>query len=129
MTHTPEQTIQWTRLITADPARVLSTLALQPGQRNRHGDNSGDIYPAMDAVKEVSREGGKLWIDLVKAGVAETLCRNVEELCTFVQTLPDMPEDLKQQALTSVRTSLNIHGNDLRLMVRRFSYHRRILRR
>ena len=111
ITHTAEQTAQWTRLIAANPARVLNVMALQPGQRNRHGDNSADIYPAMAAVKEASREGGKWWIGLVKAGIAETLCRNVEELCTFVHTLPNMPEHLKKEALISVRILLYMNHN------------------
>src|SRR6266481_4496227 len=109
ITHTPEQAAQWTRLIATDPARVLSTLVLQPGQRNRHGDNYRDIYPALAAVKDTSRAGGKWWKGLVKAGVAEALCQNVEEMCTFFQTLPDMPEHLKKQATESVRICFE-HG-------------------
>jgi hypothetical protein len=104
LTHTPQQAAQWTRLVAADPERVLSTLALQPGQRNGYGDHSGEIYPSMAAVRDASKEGGQSWKALVKAGIAETLCQNVEEMCTFMQTLPDMPEHLKKQAMELVRT-------------------------
>jgi hypothetical protein len=59
----------------------------------------------MAAVKEASREGGEKWKGLVKAGVGEALCQNVEEMCTFVHTLPGMPEHLKKQALKLVKIS------------------------
>ncbi|KIM48738.1 hypothetical protein M413DRAFT_437915 [Hebeloma cylindrosporum] len=101
ITHTPEQTLQWRQIAISNPGRVARTIVLQPGQTTREGDNQGDIYPALEVVKEIALnlknqpgERNKIWVNLVNAGIAEALCKNVCEMVVFFQTLPNMPQDL-----------------------------------
>jgi hypothetical protein len=106
ITHTPEQAAQWKQLAASNPSRVARTLALSPGQTTREGDTQGDVYPALEAVVEVARpvQGSRneLWEKMVDAGIAEVLCNNVIDMASFVKFLPNMPQDLLEQAKREV---------------------------
>lgn len=109
ITHTPEQTLQWREIATLNPGRLVRTIVLRPGHTTREGDHQGDIYPAMHVLKEISNNlkgqgdvENKAWVDLVNAGVAEALCKNVSEMVVFFQTLPNMPKDLLKKVTEEV---------------------------
>ncbi|KDQ07620.1 hypothetical protein BOTBODRAFT_70311 [Botryobasidium botryosum FD-172 SS1] len=100
ITHTSEQTLQWHGLCRSNPGRVSRTLVLRAGQRTREGDNQGDIYPAIEAVKAISMIRGAnnpAWVNLVEGGIADALCKNVPEMVTFLQTLLGMPQELRDR--------------------------------
>jgi len=106
MTHTPEQAAYWRDFAISNPGRVARTLVLRPGQTTREGDNQGDIYPALEAVKEISvreRSGETAaWVNLVDAGMADALCKNVCEMVVAFQTIPGMPQELLQDVKNKV---------------------------
>jgi len=107
ITHTPEQTLQWREIATSNPGRLVRTIVLQPGHTTREGDHQGDIYPALEVLKEISMKDQRgvendAWGGLVNAGIAEALCRNVCDMVVFFQTLPDMPEDLLKRVTEEV---------------------------
>ena len=109
ITHTPEQAAQWRAIATSNPGRLVRTIVLQPGHTTREGDNYEDIYPAMQALNEISMNlrgkgaaGNKAWADLVSAGLAEALCKNVCEMVVFLQTLPNMPAELLKKVKEEV---------------------------
>ena len=109
ITHTPEQTLQWREIATSNPDRLIRTIVLQPGHTTREGDHQGDIYPAMQVLKEIamklkgqSAEKNKPWVDLVNAGLAEALCKAVCGMVVFLQSLPNMPKDLLKKVTEEV---------------------------
>ena len=109
ITHTPEQTVQWREIATSNPGRLVRTIVLRPGQTTRERDHQGDIYPAMEVLKEIAMrlkghvaEEIKAWVDLVNAGLAEALCKSVCEMVVFLQTLPNMPKDLLKKVTEEV---------------------------
>lgn len=102
ITHTPEQTMKWREIVQKEPSRVVRTLRLMPGRSTKEGDTQADIYPALEVVKEVSMEGrngteSETWISLVDAGLADALCKNVQEMVTFLNALPGMPRELLEK--------------------------------
>lgn len=109
ITHTPEQTLQWREIATSNPGRLVRTIVLRTGHTTREGDHQGDIYPAVQVLKEISmnlknQDGveNKTWVDLVNAGLAEALCKSVCEMVVFFQTLPNMPKDLLKKVTEEV---------------------------
>lgn len=109
ITHTPEQISQWRAIATSNPGRLVRTIVLQPGHTTREGDNQGDIYPAMQVLKEIAinlkgqgAPESKIWVDLVNAGLAEALCKSVCDMVVFYQALPNMPQDLLQKVKEEV---------------------------
>jgi hypothetical protein len=109
ITHTPEQTLQWREIATSNPGRLVRTIVLKPGHTTREGDHQGDIYPAMQVLKEIAKdlkdkaaEENKAWVDLVNAGLAEALCKSVCEMVFFLQALPNMPKDLLKKVTEEV---------------------------
>ncbi|KDQ07619.1 hypothetical protein BOTBODRAFT_598562 [Botryobasidium botryosum FD-172 SS1] len=105
ITHTPEQALEWHKIARSNPGRVCRTLSLRQGQRTREGDRQGDIYPAMEAVKVISairKADNPAWVNLVDGGIAEALCKSVLEIVTSFQTLPGMPQELKDQVAREI---------------------------
>ncbi|KAF8075759.1 hypothetical protein FPV67DRAFT_1469122 [Lyophyllum atratum] len=99
ITHSPEQVIEWRKIASSNPDRVIRTLGLQAGRSTREGDTQADIYPAMAVLKELSRESkdgveNRVWVGLVDAGIAEALCKSVLEMVIAIKFLPNMPREL-----------------------------------
>ncbi|RDB20306.1 hypothetical protein Hypma_012650 [Hypsizygus marmoreus] len=92
------------RQFTSNPSRLVRVLGLGPGKGTREGDNQGDIYPALQVLKEISKpldaNGTKnpAWDALVEAGVATVLCKNVLEMVNFLDRLPNMPQEVLEKA-------------------------------
>ncbi|KAG5651860.1 hypothetical protein H0H81_007140 [Sphagnurus paluster] len=94
--------MKWREIVQKEPSRVVRTLRLMPGRSTKEGDTQADIYPALEVVKEVSMEGrngteSETWISLVDAGLADALCKNVQEMVTFLNALPGMPRELLEK--------------------------------
>ncbi|KAG6909220.1 hypothetical protein DXG01_001527 [Tephrocybe rancida] len=109
ITHTPEQAAQWKLIAASNPARLVRVLTLAPGRKTRDGDTQADIYPAIEVVRDFSKEGqngteSAAWIGLVNEGLADALCQNVCEMVTFLHALPDMPKELLEQVLKEIRS-------------------------
>ncbi|KAF9533053.1 hypothetical protein CPB83DRAFT_845740 [Crepidotus variabilis] len=109
ITHTPQQAQEWKQLALSNPNRVARTLVLRPGRTTREGDNQGDIYPALEAVKAISLQGrrgaeNQAWANLVLGGIADALCKNVIEMVVHLESLPNMPQDLLQNVKNNMRS-------------------------
>ncbi|RDB20304.1 hypothetical protein Hypma_012656 [Hypsizygus marmoreus] len=114
ITHTPEQLVKWRGLATSNPSRLVRVLGLGPGKSTREGDNQGDIYAALNVLKEITRpfdsSGAKhpAWDGLVEAGVAAMLCKNVLEMVVFLDWLPTMPKDLLEKAKKEIQSPYHL---------------------
>ncbi|KAF5371518.1 hypothetical protein D9615_009617 [Tricholomella constricta] len=109
ITHTPEQIEKWKEVAPTNPSRVIRALRLAPGRSTKEGDHQGDIYPALEVVKEISIEGrsgteSKAWVNLVDARLAEALCKNVTESVMFLDVLPNMPVELLEKAKKEIQS-------------------------
>ncbi|KDR75040.1 hypothetical protein GALMADRAFT_522291 [Galerina marginata CBS 339.88] len=109
ITHTPEQTLEWKEIARSNPGRVARTLVLPPEGTTREGDDRRDIYPALEAVREISMEGrnggeNKAWEALVAGGIANALCKNVCEMVVFFHVLPTMPSHLMEKVRNEIRS-------------------------
>ena len=97
--------MQWREIATSNPGRLVRTIVLKPGHTTREGDHQGDIYPAMQVLKEIAMklkgqcaEDNKAWVNLVNAGLADALCKTVCEMVVFLQSLPNMPKNLLKKS-------------------------------
>lgn len=107
ITHTPEQEEKWRILAVSNPSRIVKALGLGPGQTTREGDAQADIFPAIKIVKQIARGGGNgkpspAWEALIEAGIATVLCKNVQEMVTFLNYLPNMPQDVLENVQKEV---------------------------
>ena len=108
LTHTPAQAKKWKDLCASDPERVARVLRLKHDDPpTSDGDNQRDVFPAIEALREIS--GGRapdspdpLWAPLVDSGVVVALCECVIVLITQLSPLPTLPEILRRKAANDV---------------------------
>ncbi|EIM87509.1 uncharacterized protein STEHIDRAFT_168233 [Stereum hirsutum FP-91666 SS1] len=80
--HAPELDVKWTSIV-ADPSnakRVIDIYDVEPveGSVNRRGDSYLDLPAALIAIDKVAESGGRIWENLVRAGILDKICECVE---------------------------------------------------
>ncbi|KAJ3543283.1 hypothetical protein NM688_g5872 [Phlebia brevispora] len=125
---TEEQVATCRKLCKTSPKRVVQFI-----HKDVKVDNAGNVKnngldqntaASLVAVGELVKgeranpEHMKTWRKLIDAGVIEALVYSVLNSANFFQTLPGMPEDIKQKAMDDVRSFLMLDGLRHRLTIR-----------
>lgn len=113
---TEEQVAPIRRLCRTSPQRVVDMIRVQATAEtaqvvnNIHANKEGNVIAALAAVGElvkgvhVSPDKMAIWKKLIDAGIVDSLVYNILNSTNFIETLPGMPEDLKERAMNQVNT-------------------------